>query len=1181
MPMPVSRSLASDVVGGKANVSVPPFDDSIEKLMSAMDAGLDALQAAGDMTDWHAALGYLARWKQPVDNGDVQAISSKLLHTAMRLPIEVQPEVWRALSELRDTPWLPSEVLLELAVGNCLAFTEPEVVAAFLVARICEGSPILRQCLEFCFSRFLNSGRSEQVRLAKLLNSLVGSVDLMLERQPDDELTLPSLSILVELAGSGRIAAAALPPLCGCLENLLQHLAPATMNEQAWVTLRQLLGRHQGSSTAVAGIQQKGSQQSPELVQQCTPCQETAGDSTRASSEDTAELASTLARVHRVVVDLSKAEDEAPTVLHVVTQLLTRQSCAAPLRAYMRRLLIRQRLKTAAKENLPPSPAMPAASKQHSNSRSDEFIEADYASVRELAADEGLVGVFPLSLLGVLRRLLGAPATIGTHRAAAECLGAVAAACGPLLLRVLLHMFAGALLRLASARGPAQGPARSTLRLFAVLSEQAAQPGTCLPPRWLRPVWRALAQATCRRTGGNGAETNDPALVAEALRWLVDDALSVPGAIVGAEAVREILAPLAPALRDRSASTREVAARVVSALARVRGEPLLRGEVQAHPLLSSAEKAAVMTALTRAVAASAGGADELAGTATSLNLHGLGTSATPPAHGAIARSPSAGAACGQQAQTAPSKVPGQQGSAATMPPTGLGSSSSSRPRRLQFSPHVHVSDDPVSPPPSASISSFLRMARGTGSAGVGSAPAPASSSTSSLAARIGAAAAAAAVANASADAGDPTAQASAQSQQQPQRPGLRSSQSAPDLQAARRKAAEARAAEAARAPSVAASPSRRPAVPEPLALPPALPRTSDSGFGGSNAAAGASADTTTVSSTGGGELGLEEELRLWAEAPPSASRADAWTAFFTSLAGRLERVLLRSTSAEIAPIVLATLTLCERLAAAATAAADNDAECQRLLSGALAVASAARGAFADKAVLGGLCAATAAPAFRSTLRTLSQLQRLSASALEADAANAGRRHGARGGAAARALLELPPLLAALIDALEPSTQLTAWLRIAAELLAEAEEAEREGLAVEPRADVAGSAAADAVSTRRWALRFCERCVERTAPMLRPDGPEFAAWELMTELSRLHALVLDGQPSLSAGAGADNTSAWAVDCREWYRVLESSALVVAERCPAQVREFLLLASCTGSPMPRSLEGLLENKERGTR
>ena len=81
-------------------------------------------------------------------------------------------------------------------------------------------------------------------------------------------------------------------------------------------------------------------------------------------------------------------------------------------------------------------------------------------------------------------------------------------------------------------------------------------------------------------------------------------------------------------------------------------------------------------------------------------------------------------------------------------------------------------------------------------------------------------------------------------------------------------------------------------------------------------------------------------------------------------------------------------------------------------------------------------------------------------------------------AAAPLLLELPIVLARIIDHLEAPGQLVAWIRVAVEVLEEGAVAALDG----------GS------GTEGWALRFCARCVDRCAGQLSPGGADFpASW----------------------------------------------------------------------------------------
>ena len=79
---------------------------------------------------------------------------------------------------------------------------------------------------------------------------------------------------------------------------------------------------------------------------------------------------------------------DGATALHSISQVLNRQQVVPLLRGFLQQLLLRQR--TSRKENVPPragySPARDSAG---------DFVENDYASIRELAHDEGLPGCFP------------------------------------------------------------------------------------------------------------------------------------------------------------------------------------------------------------------------------------------------------------------------------------------------------------------------------------------------------------------------------------------------------------------------------------------------------------------------------------------------------------------------------------------------------------------------------------------------------------------------------------------------------------------------------------------------------------------------------------------------------------------------------------------------------------------
>ncbi|CAE8620476.1 unnamed protein product [Polarella glacialis] len=582
------------------------------RLEKQLGDGLQELLAGRSATKWHAALQALALWdgadstEQAVGcqaedpSPHRKALVQVLLSAGARLPPAAQPELWRALMELsqaapiaapkslQHASWLPETALLELAVRHCLAFTEPQVVAAFLVAQVAEGRISAAGALEFCFGRLPPNPRGPKGlgggggggggRLARLILCMVKGC-LAFETPLLADLVLPSLPAVSEWACTGQLAPSTAPPLRTALELLLQHLAPESIPERCWCQLLKFLGPgHQRpilEATAPAAKARGAPSTRPNVAvsdsaKMFQPMGQGLHNSraqTDASSMDTAvdsgddddgsfaasaagaggmleappgathgsytsdvsfplggadpgvndlgELASTFGRLHKITLALSRQDggDEVLEPLQTATQLLSRTQIFAPLRAFLRRLLARQRVRefkaVAAKENFPPPPAgaqkFATSSSSSGGGNASCFLSDDYASVRELSADEGLAGAFPHSLLAHLKRLLRAPAAAATHRAAAECLGAVAQACGSLLLRVLLGHFAAALLRQAATRGPAQAAARSTLAQLVALEDTAvAVSSSFLRPRSdLRVVWRALVQSVSLASGGN------------------------------------------------------------------------------------------------------------------------------------------------------------------------------------------------------------------------------------------------------------------------------------------------------------------------------------------------------------------------------------------------------------------------------------------------------------------------------------------------------------------------------------------------------------------------------------------------------------------------------------------------------------------------------------------------------
>eukprot|EP00929_Paragymnodinium_shiwhaense_P097077 TRINITY_DN58851_c0_g1_i1.p1 TRINITY_DN58851_c0_g1~~TRINITY_DN58851_c0_g1_i1.p1 ORF type:complete len:1960 (-),score=488.46 TRINITY_DN58851_c0_g1_i1:273-6152(-) len=1179
VPTTASRSLAVEQAAELTTTSAC-------EVAAVVDLGLQALLApsGGDSEVWYEAVRIMVRWDGAVsceegDAADAAAgVVATLLEAAPKLSAEGHHHLWNALGDLKDAPWLTDAALLELTVVHCLRFLEPAVVAAFLAAQVADGRLCTSQCLDFCLKQMLAPGGGH-LRFARLLHMLAGALSRASGSLWTD-FELPSLGPVLEVFAQRRLPVASIPHIGAALEVLLQHMSPTSISERSWTQLRQLLQYSQrgdratsaapqvpaaSSMTPSAEAEEVSPTQSPlapvastPVVTLTPPAAPATPAPTGHGMADTAspdgELKALCRRLHGLTIDLAKGEGEdLPLVLKGLTEELTRPQHMPPLQAFMRRLLTRQRLRHAMKENLPPTPG--GKPYPPSPAKDGDFIEDDYASVRQLAEDERLVGAFPLSLLAHLKRLLTAPAAVGTHRAAAECVGATATACGPLLLKVLLQMFAGCLLRVAASRGPAQLPARAALRQFVVLSECAASssrsPELLLhgsggegadaaapaAARWLRQVWRAVASAA-RRTGGQqggpGSSNNDPGLMTEALRWLADDALVLPGALAGLGEVREMISAGALGLQDRSPAVRLAAARAVRRIAQARGDFLFREDVRNHPSLSNSAKSLVLASV------EPGGGSSLA---------------TPSNDMPSRRSPQL-ASSGSASQLAPSGYP-------PLCPGSATRSSSSSKRRLLFSPVTEVAS-PVHPEQSRQKAP-LERSRSAGA--VVSSESRSAGGPRSMTMQAAAAAAAdgtgAAAANASSLAAWPAATTRAMT---------------PDsLQAARRRVAEARAAEAqARGRGLHGSAggntlaslqgsleaSYRPPLsgsravsPEPsgmMPLSPTLSAASPLHQSFAVAAAELEADMTAWIADIDACRGSVATLRGSSSLTESALQERA-----SDVTSRLEAFLLRQSgqhltgSVEVAPVAVATLALCERLVAQAVDFEAVDVGSKTASEGSLAaavmIATALRSAFAPVAsqAFKRFCAASAAPALRSALRALSQLQQLSRS--EALAVKQG---------AARALLVFPPLLAAMMDTLEASTQLVAWVRVASEFLADGP----------PRAAAADGKVLgeDSASSRRWALKFCSRCMERCGPLLPADGPDFPAWEVLSEVSRVSALLQQCGAEASPAAAA-----WLEDCAEWYRALEAVAEITSSRYPAQAREFLLLASCTGSPLPPAL------------
>jgi len=1063
----------------------PPSTSNVRVrgLCNAAAAGLHALETGGDPAAWHSALRALAAWEPGADGvrgeAAAEAVVELLLDAAPRLRGESLPEIWRALGELRAAPWLSEVAVLELAVGHCLSFTAPAVVAAFLVARVSEGRLTATACLESCLERLLESNASKRVdspRLAGLLSALMESLDT------DDlrDLLLPSLPAVVEWASPRRLSMHV--SLRTALEALLRHISPACMSEQCWEKLLDNLRQAELPASAADGPTQAittTSNASPlvhspavnvslsaKLACAATPC-EAPGDgrarfAANADQGDAGELAAMCSRMHRLTGELGRVKGpEVADVLQMATQLLSKPQIIAPLRAFLRRLLARQRSRAASKENVPPpfhaapNGAFAIANKQGA-AATEIFLDNDFASVRELASDEGLAGSFPHSLLVPLKRLLGAPAAAGTHRAALECLAAMLTACGLPLLRVLLRHFAGSILHLAAVRGPAQARARALLSQLLLLNDRWPT-GGCSRSRLLRMVWRALAQAA--QPGSSAAEAGEhTGSLAELLRWLGEDALAALGGRLESTEARELLLVLAPALRDRNSAVRSAATRTLHVLAQARGgAEQLREDVEEISQMATSLRAALLSCL----------------------------ECGPPPVPAMVRTPSTAARTSWASDPSspnPSSANTAGSNSGNSSCRGIGSTS--RPRRLRFTPKVERSP-----------------ARRADSA---PSPALAFSHTPSP---------------------------------QP-RPSLEvvevAEYQALDLSAVKHTPPQEASFEAC----------------------------------------------SKMLSASSSIQELEQELHAWhAELAHglamegSAASGSVWLERAGLLHARLERASLHHGCVESGTLIPATLNLCKQLvhAGAASSGCDlksvdvqiepSDNTSALLLEAALAVARAANATFSSLAV-SQLCSTAAVTSFRAVLQALARLQQFSKSGLPW-----AQR------AAAPLLLELPPVLACIIDKMEGPVQLVAWMRVAAEVLEE--EVASRGLGA--------SGSAVATAARRWALRFCTRCVDRCTAQM-PQGTEgFPAWDVLSEVLRFHERrhLLEG-PVAAAGANLGVDSAerslldgtWQVDCEAWGRALESTARLVATQYPAQAREFLLLAACTGSSMPQTFERLLE-------
>jgi len=523
------------------------------------DLVLDGIEAllSGDTFLWREAIEVLTAWEvSDALLDETEAIAKLLVDAAEKLPAEAVPEMWRALQEMRLAAWLPDTALLDIVVQLP---TAASVVAAFLTARIAAGRLSAVGCVDFCLRHVTGGSCHSRTLLHSLLETLQSADTPLLV-----DLDLQSFAGVVDWVFNQKPHV--LESLRPSLELILQHVTPNCVPKRCWWQLRQLLGGPEVPSS-LAPSSAKGRASSPvgrrcerlprqlpapssplpsppaplpvllslpSVPSQPSPPAPASSLPSSPSPPSSLDLAWTFGRLHRLTTDLSRVDaGDVASKLQQVVSALTRPECMAPLRGFLRRLLARQ-------------------------GKGKEFLDDDYASVRELAADENLPGAFPSTLLPHIRRLLGTSA----HRAL-DCLSvisAVATACGPVLLKVLLQHFSASLLRLSAARGPAQSRARSLLLQLMSLSDEPSEQRL----RWFRPVWRALMLAVRKR-----ADAHDPSLLAEAFR-LAEDAFTLSGATLGPVDSREVLTVVATSLHDRNLGVRCAAARALGALGRLR-----------------------------------------------------------------------------------------------------------------------------------------------------------------------------------------------------------------------------------------------------------------------------------------------------------------------------------------------------------------------------------------------------------------------------------------------------------------------------------------------------------------------------------------------------------------------------------------------------------------------------------
>mmetsp|Transcript_15819 Transcript_15819/g.37255 ORF Transcript_15819/g.37255 Transcript_15819/m.37255 type:complete len:1796 (+) Transcript_15819:73-5460(+) len=1060
--------------------------EQVEKAVSIytdIEQGLSSLQSGRTGEDLMLALRTFAQWKASTDAElkDAEVMMRRLSEVACSLPVDLKQHMWEALWELADDA-SGKVMLLPLIIRVFLTHIDPKDVAAYLAKSIASGAADASGTVDFCMAELpIASDDAAGLRLSQVMLYLAKAVVDKHGLHEGQELSLPSLSNLMEWATSKAAFPSVLPTLRVAVELLVQHLSPVNVPRTCWRKMRDFLAsgpKSEGDTSLLVNSEMSI------LSMDNTP--------------EASELSSTMRRLQRLVVELSKAEtDEVAAVLQQVVQVLSKPAAGPLLRSFCQRLLQRQQQRSAYKENMSPLIEM-RGKKGGTKEAALEFLDDDYACTRELCADEGLAGAFPNSLIGHLKRLLSSPVAAGTARGAADCVAALVDACGSPILRLALRHFIGPLLRLSAARGPSQAAARSAV--VQLISTEAEDAGVMSSKRHasFRLCWKAMLQAAGRR-GDNGG---DATLLTEALRCFAEDVFPFNVVRVDALEARELLTVAGPALRDRSVHLRRAASEAISALVLARGrEDLVEEDIQSHPQLPAATKAAALAVLSAARdrdmhAVMSMSVSPAAVVHRSSSMTASLRAGTPRSnrgrspHSTVAMkrapsTPSLSVAKGQQ----PSQIP-----------------SSSQRRRLQFSPMLSDS------PPVALVGSVVADRHRERERGQLTAMSGANAVTS----------------------------LSFEGHSQDVSPAPLRPKGRVRLQH-----------------NLAAS-ERLVGTPSGINQQVMQQNPSPSGVRSSGRAQHVSADLNGTSLDC-----LEDDLREWVDelrCHHSSSHPVAtgvWQRRTSGLRSQVETYFGRYTAETTVTALPGLFLLCQHLVACAADCSSSApgqgtafSEVQGLMEAAQNVVRVLQSCL-DAQVVKLLCTATAATIFRAALHTLAVLQVLSS-----DSGSDGKE------SATVLVMDLPPIIAQLLDIIPVHAQLLAWLRVGGELLMQAKQGGSRDFSGDPKRV---SLMHLPPETQQWALKFCTRCVERLLPQLPGAATaDFPAWEVLSQLSQLQS-----QPEKSAD---QDQLALGVDLEQWHSTLEAVAHQVAQLFPSEVKEFLLLATCTGSPVPKSLAGL---------